>query len=318
MNAVLVLTRSDDPETALVINELTRREAAVVRCDIADFPKRIQVTAAFDGRWRCALRTPDGDVDLRTLHAVYYRRPSRFDFPDDMTDVEREFAGAESRNGLGGIFASLACRWVNHPSRIADAEYKPLQLHTAAHCGLTTPGTVLTNEPEVVKKFAADMDGPMLYKPLSPGMVREGDRPGLVYATIVDPADLNLGRIDVALHLFQEWVTKAWDARVTVAGDSVFAVAIHAGSARARVDWRADYDALGYEAVPVPDDVRTGIRSYLRQLGLSFGAFDFTVTPAGQWVFLECNPSGLWGWIEEETRLPIASAIAELLAGGYS
>jgi hypothetical protein len=61
--------------------------------------------------------------------------------------------------------------------------------------------------------------------------------------------------------------------------------------------------------------VRAGVRRFMHEFGLSFGAFDFSVDVAGQWWFLECNPAGQWGWLAEETGLPIADAIAdELLA----
>jgi hypothetical protein len=40
---------------------------------------------------------------------------------------------------------------------------------------------------------------------------------------------------------------------------------------------------------------------------------DFGVDAAGRWQFFECNPNGQWGWIEQETGLPIAAAIARLL-----
>lgn len=312
---VVVITRSDDPESDLVTGELARRGADVARFDIADFPTGLRVASTFDTRWSGGLSTPGGDVALESVRAVYYRRPTRFAFPAGMSGPEREFAGAESRNGLGGLLACLDCRWVNHPGRVADAEYKPLQLETAARCGLPTPKTLLTNDRHAVEAFAAELDEPLLYKPLSPGVVREGDGLGLVYTTVVDPAELDQGGLDVAMHLFQEWVPKARDARVTVVGERVFAVAIHARSARARVDWRADYDALDYEPVEPPERVRAGVLGYLHRLGLSFGAFDFTVTPGGAWVFLECNPAGLWGWIEEDTGLPIAASLADLLAG---
>jgi len=36
---------------------------------------------------------------------------------------------------------------------------------------------------------------------------------------------------------------------------------------------------------------------------------------SGDWVFLEINPNGQWAWIENETGLPIASAIADALTG---
>jgi hypothetical protein len=43
--------------------------------------------------------------------------------------------------------------------------------------------------------------------------------------------------------------------------------------------------------------------------------FDFAVTPDGDWVFLELNPNGQWGWIEDHTGLAITSAMADLLTG---
>ncbi len=46
-----------------------------------------------------------------------------------------------------------------------------------------------------------------------------------------------------------------------------------------------------------------------------FAALDFIVDPDDQWWFLECNPNGQWAWIEEETGLPISSALADALEG---
>jgi hypothetical protein len=83
----------------------------------------------------------------------------------------------------------------------------------------------------------------------------------------------------------------------------------------AEVDWRARYDELRYEVCETPGEVRCGVRAYLREFKLVFGAFDFSVTPDGRWWFLECNPAGQWGWIAEQTGLPIAEAIADELVG---
>jgi hypothetical protein len=83
-----------------------------------------------------------------------------------------------------------------------------------------------------------------------------------------------------------------------------------------RVDWRSDYRALSYEVVDVPAGVAAGIDGYLASFGLRYAAFDFAVTPAGDWVFLEANPAGQWLWLELETGAPIAAAHADLLAKG--
>jgi hypothetical protein len=62
--------------------------------------------------------------------------------------------------------------------------------------------------------------------------------------------------------------------------------------------------------------VRAAVTAYLKMTGLSFGAFDFSVTPEGVWNALEINPEGQWGWIEQETGAPITEAIAAWLTEG--
>ncbi|MFE7115844.1 hypothetical protein ACFU99_10530, partial [Streptomyces sp. NPDC057654] len=57
-----------------------------------------------------------------------------------------------------------------------------------------------------------------------------------------------------------------------------------------------------------------GVLGWLEHFRLGFGAFDFAVTPCGDWVMFECNPSGEWSWIQNRTGLPIAGRLAGLLA----
>ena len=40
---------------------------------------------------------------------------------------------------------------------------------------------------------------------------------------------------------------KQYEVRLTVIGEQMFPVAIHAGSDAARLDWRTDYASLTYE-----------------------------------------------------------------------
>ncbi len=99
-------------------------------------------------------------------------------------------------------------------------------------------------------------------------------------------------------------------------GNRFFAAAIHADSDAARIDWRSDYSSLRYESIDTPDEVRCAVVALLRRVDLPFGALDFTVTPEQEWVFLELNPNGQWGWIEDHTGLPISLAVADLLMEG--
>ncbi|GLW91608.1 hypothetical protein Aglo03_24240 [Actinokineospora globicatena] len=126
----------------------------------------------------------------------------------------------------------------------------------------------------------------------------------------------DLRGVEATTHQFQRWVPKSHEARVIVVGDSVFAAAIQSGSAEAHIDWRNDYQALTYRRVDPPTGVVAGVRGYCRDLGLVYGAFDFVVRPDGQWVFLECNAGGQYGWLEDAAGLPITTALADFLADG--
>jgi hypothetical protein len=111
-------------------------------------------------------------------------------------------------------------------------------------------------------------------------------------------------------------VPKAADARIVVIGPRMFTFRIDAGNEQARIDWRADFDALSYDLVATPVDVVVGVRAYIKALDLEFAALDFGIdAETGEWVFYESNAGGQYGWLEAQTGAPLTSALADLLAG---
>lgn len=115
----------------------------------------------------------------------------------------------------------------------------------------------------------------------------------------------------------QEYIEKAFELRVTVVGEEVFACKIDSQAQQeetGRIDWRQGYEhGLRQEAYALPDSVSLQCVAFLRRMGLNFGCFDFIVTPSGEYVFLECNPNGQWLWIELTVGLKISEAIVDFL-----
>lgn len=60
-------------------------------------------------------------MDLDDIRSIWYRDPTAFDFPANLSAPERRFAFREARLGFGGVLASLDALWVNHPNRASDA-----------------------------------------------------------------------------------------------------------------------------------------------------------------------------------------------------
>lgn len=236
----------------------------VFRCDTADFPQRLVLDARLDADGRSGvLRTEHREASLTELRSIWYRRPTHFTFPDGLSDTERDLAASEARFGLGGVLAALPVLWVNHPGREADAAYKPRQLAVAARCGLRVPRTLVTNDAGAVADFRGQVTGPLISKLMGASAFAESGTAKIVYTTRLDDDDLaELRGVGSTAHLFQEWVPKAYEVRLTVVGPALFAAAIHGRSDAAVTDWRSDYDALDYRAVDVPADVRVGITAF--------------------------------------------------------
>ncbi len=311
---MLVVTNLDDPTADLVIAELYDRGVPVARFDSGDFPATLAVRAHVGaGRgWRDRLETPTRTVDLAAVRALYYRRPSGFCFPH-LDPQDARFAVAQARYGLGGVLASLpGCLYVNHPHRIGDCEYKPAQLATAVDVGFTVPATLITSDPDEARLFTKD-HGRVVYKPLAVPAYEVNGVACTIPVAEVTPEEIDETVAGTA-HLFQARVDKIADVRVTVIGERMFCVRIDSDDGL--LDWRTDYDQLTYTVVDPPDGVEKALWVFMARFGLVYGAFDFALTADGDWVFLECNSSGQYAWLEPHTGLPMTAAIADLLERG--
>lgn len=313
---VLVLAQERDAPTDRVVRALGERGVPVFRADLRWFPSQLTFASRLDrGRWRGAMTTGHRAVELSAIRSVWYRDPGRFAFSAQMTPTEQAHAFTEARLGIGGVLSSLDVPWMNDPNRACDAMYKPRQLAVAARCGLPVPRTLVTNFPAAVVDFARTGTG-LVQKTFGSNVVATGDR-RLVHYTrrLSDPDADDLAGVSLTAHQFQEWVDKDHEVRAVVVGEQVFAVAIRAGSPAARTDWRADYAALTYDLVTLPDDVTAALHRYLRHFGLTYAAVDLVVDRDGRHVFLESNSAGQYGWLEAATGAPITAAVADTLAG---
>ncbi|MEU3045842.1 ATP-grasp ribosomal peptide maturase [Streptomyces sp. NPDC006984] len=312
---VLVATEADDITADMVITELNRLDVPVVRFNPADIGADLTVSARF-GTCPASLaghvRTPSRTADLADVRAVYWRRPAWPTFPT-LDESDAQFAAAQVRYGLGGsLYAMEGPLWVNHPLRIAAADYKPAQLAVAQRHGLAVPPTLVTNDPTEAREFVSSHDR-VIYKTLRWTPYTRGGVPMTAWTELVTAEEIDES-LRVTPHLFQAVVDKVADLRVLVVGRQVFAVRIASGL----LDWRKDYSALSYSVVDLPGAVEKALLAYLEHHELVSGSFDLAEDRRGDLWWLELNPNGQWGWLEPHTGLPMSAAFAALLAGEIS
>ena len=206
-------------------------------------------------------------------------------------------------------------------------ELKPYQLQTAVEVGFSVPRTLITNDPTEVLDFFDRCSGQMIYKPfgeyLSLAEVKRfpsGSTRETIFTNVVIREDLlrQLDQIKGAPCIFQEYVPKKFELRITIVGSRIFPAQIDSqASERSKHDWRRyDFEKTPYSEFQIPAVLEDKLRMLMQRLGLVFGCVDLIMRPDGEFVFLEINPGGQWLWIEELTGMPIRDSLALMLMQG--
>lgn len=313
MRTILLVTETGDLSADLVVLRLRERGIPFARFNQDRFPEHVEIA------WRvgCGVGEicwPGRRIEFADIAAAWFRRPAG---PAAATATP---AGGFVERETGGFLASLweatPWRWVNRPSAVRHAAHKPLQLIAAQQAGLAVPPTLITNSPRRAREFVGC--GPAIAKAVVGGRIAEDGADYAVVTAAVTLDDLEpASAVKSSPTTYQLRIAGGCDLRVTIVGSRIFAVRIVIAERQPRdVDWRTvEPWRLAYRRCALPEAVAAGCLKLMRQLSLGFGAIDFIVGPDGQYVFLEINPSGQWGWIERQAEVPITDAIVDLLTG---
>jgi glutathione synthase/RimK-type ligase-like ATP-grasp enzyme len=323
---ILIMTgHREDPTVAVLERALACRGADVVTIDAATLEHaRISVPFTLD------FPHPDPrSVSADNVSAAFLWRSTVPDAHAAGLDAIREDANAlgfvlaqwsKLSRGLwhGLEYAGVFC--VNPATSVAMWEDKLTQLVVADEVGLATPATRYLCDLSAAADFADAHGGLIVYKPFTPylGPPRLDGHITELYSQVVSASELRAQAPDSLVAtpgIFQPYVDKAFELRVVYVGGTIFACRIESQrSIVANKDWRR-YDLANTPHLVHELDatVERQIGELMRRMNLLFGSLDFIVTPAGEHVFLEVNPIGQFGWIVEQTGLPIHERLAELL-----
>jgi MvdD family ATP-grasp ribosomal peptide maturase len=323
---VLIITHSDDNDSiGLVMHAVADSGGVAFRVNTDRFPTEIRIGVEYSGsRESLWLSAGDDELALDSVSAVWYRRVAIGNrIPETMDAQLRKASIGESRATIQGLIASLDAFHLDPVYRLRRAENKQLQLKVARQLGIETPRTLITNEPELVRRFARECHVGMVMKTLSSFAIYEEGQQKVVFTNTVDRRDLeHLEGLRYSPATFQELVPKARELRTIIVGDRVFTASIDSQkSEKSRVDWRRDGIGLieDWEPYTLPRGVEAKLLGLMRFFRLNYGASDFIVTPDGRHVFLEVNPVGEFFWLEMNApNFPISGALAERLVSGRS
>jgi glutathione synthase/RimK-type ligase-like ATP-grasp enzyme len=295
-----------DPPLAMVRRELRRIGAATWFLDqraVLGTSVSLEVGVRSGG----CIRVGGAELDLADVGAAYLRphESTRVVALQGFADDTDEHAHAAAVDVSLATWADVTPAYVvNRPCDSAGNGSKPYQLRAIAAAGFGVPETLVTNDPEEARGFAARYPD-VVVKSISGvrSRVRTLDADDLARLPDVVGCPVQL----------QQWVPGT-DVRVHVAGAEVFATEV----ACAAVDYRyaADQGCAPATLRPcdLPDDVARRCRWLAAALRLPVAGIDLRRSDDGRWFCFEVNPSPAFSYYEAATGQPIAAAIAGLLA----
>lgn len=314
---ILLITSKEDVTTDLVVDKLNSSGADYYRFNTEDLGNNVSMS--FEPQFRRVILFDEGKgtpFDLSTVRSVYYRRPKIPSPPSDLVPGEQQFVVNETASTLEGIYKYLDDKfWVSKVFAIRQAENKMYQQLIAGRFGLVTPRSIVTNNRDRAIEFLRAY-GECILKPIKTGFVSDDANPKVIFTTLITNDDIfALERVRECPTYLQEHVVKIADVRVTVVGSSVFSAKIDSQATEdTRIDWRKGENInLKYEAIDLGPELNEACIKLTRYLGLQFGALDFILDKKGNYIFLEINPNGQWGWIQYRLNYDISGSISNLL-----
>lgn len=322
---ILVLTNSKDGEHSnVVITKLRNRGEKVFRFDVDKIGSSLKVELLINsGKFECTLFDENKNIlRLSEVKSIWYRRPNRFNL-NIKDPVQKNFCESELLDFLNGLwFSTDGVLWLNNPYNLEKAKKKVLQLNIAREIGLKIPKTLITNNSKRVEEFFMECNGKIIYKTMKESFLGYEDKGFHIPTTLLQREHLQkLILISSTPSLFQEYIEKSYEVRITIVGNRIFAAKIDSQSnPLTSIDWRHPdlINKIPYEPISIPEEVTVQCHRLMDVLGIQFGALDFIVNKNNEYVFLEINPNGQWYWIEHLTGLLISDALCDILASGIS
>jgi hypothetical protein len=306
---ILVVGGLADTVTELVCARLEDCGYPYRLLDLGFYPEGYRV----NWHWRetgleGSVEGPGWSLGLDELTSVFVRylgaegrRP-----PSGLSGQSAEAMYLEYDNGLMALLEDFPCPVVNRLAGGMSNSSKAYQALLVRECGLLTPPTLVTNDPQAVRDFYEECGHEVVYKSLSG-----------VRSIVRRLGPEQLERLPLLRHApaqFQAFVPGE-NVRVHTVGDRAFASRVRSDAVDYRYGSREGHD-VAMEATTVPEPVETACLRLARRLDLLLAGIDLKETPDGDYYCFEVNPAPAFLYYEQHTRQPISAALAELLQHG--
>lgn len=298
-SVTLLYTNSFDGTADLVVKELQQKNVFRLNFDLwADY------TLYVDSRG-FRIQNPAGQVVTESdIKKVYWRKPipKREIFPESASSAEDTYMEEELWYAMRDIMNLL---WGQGKVVLVEpfAEHRigKLVQMRAAKKSFTVPDwkfvrgskeDLIAGKESVVKSLT----------------LKRVASKSVIYATKVQEQRLDPD----APWLIQDYVDAAADVTVAYVRGEVFAFELARTFTKRTIDWREvslDPAAPRWSPHRLPPSLIIAIQEYMNRLSLDYGRLDLLRRRTGEYLFLEVNPHGEWGWLDPKGEFGLLKAI---------
>lgn len=309
---LLILTNSHDVTADYLASVLESSGVSYLRLDTDALIPHAAVTYRLG---KVEIELAGRSVTPCEIDHVWYRRPERLKSADFDDSPESKYALDEWAEALEGFLSHIPRpKWMNHPAANSLASHKLEQLTTAHSIGFRVPSSLVTQNETRLREFFGECNERVVVKPMGSGYIERPaeESDSLIYTNQITVENLSdLGDLVHCPTLFQRFIEKSSDVRITVVDDECHAVELIArepdGAQRCDVR-RNNMADVEYRRATLPPAVEASVHQLARHYGLRFAAIDMVVGIDGEWYFLEINPNGQWAWLDLSGGLDIAAS----------
>lgn len=306
---VAILTAPGDYHSHAVAWGLRKRGATCDLCFLSDIPQRSTISFRPAANRDFRIGSPGGAMRLTDYERIWLRRPGSVVLPAGLHPTDAGVSQSDWRELVQGLIAVIdnaGIFSVNPAKTYAFGHLKAHHLDVARDSGLEIPTTLISNDKDEILRFIGD-NAKASARTIIKGFRTHawnsyGRERGVTFSTsFITAEDVLASDPQSNVHIFQAYVEKSFEARVTVMGKTLFGSRLQSQSHEtSRADFRlvGDWSLLGCDRIDIPPTVRDAIFRFHRVLGFNFGSMDFIVDAGGHWIFLETNTVGNFLWVE--------------------
>jgi hypothetical protein len=304
VNKVLVISNKEDDHIQLVSN---MSDLEFVLFDPMQFIYDSEILSFYTNS-KGQVQGMYNNHNLNEFKVFWYRKPKFFSEQEYPVEEDyREHCRENYIRLIDTLFNVYRQKfWVNHPYDIKYADNKMTQLTVARSLGFNISDTLISNSTQESIRFINGKQT-VVAKTLGQRRVKSGD----LYSNgplseIGDSArikkDLQANELglNVNPHIFQVYSAGSVH-RVIMVNGNVFSIKTIALKPDLLIDSRAIMLSEEYSVnikSQIPEYLKEKCLNYLDYFNLKYGAFDFIESTDGNFLFLECNPNGQWGFVD--------------------